>query len=60
MFLNCKTEADFQNAMKVTTESLHYIPLWYPATLLAADGDLNVGEFNTALTCFLFSEFSWK
>lgn len=60
MFLACKTEADFQNAMKVTTESLHYIPLWYPATLLAADGDLNVGEFNTSLTCFLFSEFSWK
>ena len=60
MFLACKTEADFQNAMKVTTENLNYIPLYYPSTLLAADGDLNVGEFNTSLTCFLFGEFSWK
>ncbi len=59
-FADAKDEAGFQNAMKVSTESCYYIPVWYPSVLLAADGDLNVGEFNTSLTCYLFGEFSWK
>lgn len=53
-------EASAQNAMKVATEPLAYIPLFYPTTFIAFDGDLNVGEFYNSVSTFLFREFSWK
>lgn len=53
-------EASAQNAMKVSTESLAYVPLYYPATFLVYDAGLTVGEYNTSLSCYLFHEFSWK
>ena len=59
-FAAAKDKDGFQNAMKVTTEALHYIPLYYYSQLLVGDGDLNMGEFNVSLTCYLFREFSWK
>ena len=59
-FKAAKDEASIQAVMKSSTEFLCYVPLYYPNMQIAYDSDLNIGEFNTALTCFLFSEFSWK
>ena len=59
-FNAAKDKEGFQNAMKVTTENLNYIPLYYHSVLLVGDSELNMGEFNVALTCYLFHEFSWK
>ena len=53
-------EASAQNAMKVSTESLADVPLYYPSTFLVYDAGLTVGEYNTSLSCYLFHEFSWK
>ncbi len=53
-------EATTQNAMKVATESLAYIPIYYPTIYFAFDGDLNTGEFYTSVSTFLFKDFSWK
>jgi len=60
VFANAKDEAGYQAAMKLTTEKCYDIPFAYPTTMLASDADLNVGEFNTSLTCYLYREFSWK
>ena len=46
--------------MKVATESLAYIPIYYPTIYFAFDGDLNTGEFYTSVSTFLFKDFSWK
>ena len=53
-------EATTQNAMKVATESLAYIPIYYPTIYFAFDGDLNTGEFYTSVSTFLYKDFSWK
>lgn len=53
-------EASTQNAMKVATESLAYIPLFYNTNFYAADSNLNVGPYSTELSLFMFRQFSWK
>ncbi len=60
VFAKAKDEAGYQAAMKLTTEKCYDIPFAYPTTMLASDNGLNVGEFNTSLTCYLYKEFSWK
>ncbi len=59
-FAGITDEATAQNAMKVATESLAYIPIYYPTTYFAFDSDLNVGEFYTSVSAFLYKDFSWK
>lgn len=53
-------EASAQEAMKAVVDTLAYVPLTYLASSFAYDADLNHGEFYTALSSFLFQEFSWK
>ena len=53
-------EATTQNAMKVATESLAYIPLFYNTAFYAFDSNLNAGAYSAELTNFLYREFSWK
>ena len=53
-------EATTQNAMKVATESLAYIPLFYNTTFFAYDSNLNPGTYSTQLSTFMYREFSWK
>ena len=53
-------EATTQNAMKVATESLAYIPLFYNTAFYAFDSNLNAGAYSSELTNFLYREFSWK
>lgn len=60
VFANAKDAEGYQAAMKLTTEKCYVAPIAYPAVMLASDNGLNVGEFNTSLTCYLYKEFSWK
>ena len=59
-FAAISDEASAQNAMKLATESLAYIPLFYPTTFFAFDNGLNTGEFYTSISAFLYKDFSWK
>ena len=53
-------EATTQEAMKAATESLAYIPIYYPTVFFAFDSDLNTGDFYTSISTFLYKDFSWK
>ncbi|MBQ6663754.1 MAG: ABC transporter substrate-binding protein [Firmicutes bacterium] len=55
-----KDEASTQEAMKVVTETLAYMPVYYPYAYYIFDDQLNVGEMNSATSAFFFREFSWK
>ncbi len=59
-FSGIKDEATTQNAMKLSTESLAYIPLFYNTTFFAFDSDLNPGPFYMSVTGFRYCDFSWK
>ena len=59
-FAAVKDEASTQEAMKVVTESLAYMPVFYPYAFYIFDSDLNVGDWYASLSGFLFKDFSWK
>ena len=59
-FANMKDEATTHEAMKVVTESLAYMPIFYPYAFFIYDGDLNVGPLYASFSGFLYKDFSWK
>ena len=59
-FAAMKDEASTQEAMKVVTESLAYMPVFYPYAFYIFDSDLNVGELYATYSGFLYKDFSWK
>ena len=59
-FAAIKDEETTHNAMKVATESLAYIPLFYPTIFLAFDADVEPGDFYIGINTFLYREFAWK
>ena len=59
-FAAMKDEASTQEAMKIATESLAYMPVFYPYAFYIFDSDLNVGELYATYSGFLYKDFSWK
>ena len=59
-FADMKDEAGTKNAMKVVTESLAYMPVFYPYAFYIFDDDLNVGDLYATYSGFLYKDFSWK
>lgn len=53
-------EATAHAAMKAATETMAYVPLFYPTVFPAFDANLNTGDFYSSISTFLFREFSWK
>ena len=59
-FAAIKDEATTQAAMKTVTESLAYLPLFYPYAFYIFDDQLNIGELYSTFSGFLYKDFSWK
>ncbi len=59
-FAAIKDEASTHEAMKVSTESLAYMPLFYPYAYYIFDSNLNVGPLYAAHSGFFYKDFSWK
>lgn len=59
-FASMTDEASTQAAMKTATETLAYIPLFYPTTFFAFDSNVNAGPFYTQFSAFMYRDFSWK
>ena len=53
-------EATTQAAMKTVTESLAYLPLFYPYAFYIFDEDIHYGELYSTFSGFLYKDFSWK
>ena len=59
-FASMTDTASTQAAMKVATESLAYIPVYYSTTFYAYDADLNASDMNTQFSAFFYRDFSWN
>ena len=59
-FNNISDEATTQEAMRVSTESLAYIPCYYTAVHYVSDANLNAGEYYMDPSIMFYREFSWK